>query len=364
MPGAIVLILITLSFPTSCNKDTVIKKEKISGNVQKGPYLIGTSVEMYELNSSLEQTGKHFRTQVSDNSGFFEISNVTLSSEYVEFYAHGTYYDEVAGGIPVASLDLSAISDITDKTTVNINILTHLEKERVKYLVSQGRKFSEAKDSAQTEIMAIFGLNEESPDPSESLNISQESMNNAILIAISMILQGKRNPTDLTVLLSAISKDIREDGVLNDESIKSSLRNQVLDINPANIRSNLVNRYQELGVEAAIPEFEKYLFTYMALNPGVPVAWNQWVTDINSTGATLNGKVNPNSLSTVVTFEFGSTINYENSIQATQSPLIGYLVTNVDARITGLTPGTTYYYRIKAVNALGTVYSTGWQFTR
>ncbi|MBK7132822.1 MAG: fibronectin type III domain-containing protein [Bacteroidales bacterium] len=326
--------------------------------------MVGTSVEMYELNPFMEQTGKVFRTQVSDNSGFFEINNVNLSSEYVEFFANGTYYDEVAGGIPVASLDLSAISDIREKTTVNINILTHLEKERVKYLVSQGKKFSEAKDSAQAEIMAIFGLKEEGSDPSENLNISQSSQNNAVLIAISMILQGKRYPPDLAALLTNISNDIREDGVLNDENIKTNLRNQMLEINPLNIRKNLVNRYQELGVEAAIPEFEKYLLAYMALKPALPVAWNQWVTNINSSGATLNGKVNPNSLSTVVTFEYGTTTNYENSIPATQSPLLGYLVTNVDARITGLIPGTTYYYRIKAVNALGTVYSTGWQFTR
>jgi hypothetical protein len=360
----ILLILLFFFISSSCNKDTVIKKEKITGNVQKGPYLQGTSIEMYELNSSMEQTGKVYRTQVKDNSGFFEIDNVTLSSEYVEFYASGAYYDEVAGGIPVTPLGLSAISDITDKTTVNINVLTHLEKERVKYLVSQGEKFSEAKDSAQTELMAIFGLKKDSPDPSENLNITQDSQNNAILFAISMILQGKRNPIDLTVLLAAISSDIKGDGVLNDENIKTSLRNSVLDINPLYIRSNLVTRYQELDVEAAIPEFENYLVEYMALKPAPPVAWNQWVTDINSSGATLNGKVNPNSLRTVVTFEYGITTNYENVITASQSPLLGYLVTNVDARITGLKPGTTYYYRIKAVNASGTVYSTGWQFTR
>jgi hypothetical protein len=360
----LLFILLSLFLSNSCNKDTVIKKQRISGNVQKGPYLYGTSIEMYELNSSMEQTGKVFRTQVSDNSGFFEINNVNLSSGYVEFYASGTYFDEVAGGIPVASLDLSAISDITDKTTVNINILTHLEKERVKYLVGQGEKFSAAKDSAQAELKAIFGLKDDISEPSENLNISQEGLDNAILIAISMILQGKRDPPDLVVLLTNISNDIKEDGVLNDDNIKTSLRNQMLEINPVNIRLNLVKRYQELGVEAVIPEFEKYLLAYMSLKPGAPVAWNQWVTNINSSGATLNGKVNPNSLSTVVTFEFGTTTNYENSVPATQSPLLGYLVANVDARITGLSTGTTYYYRIKAVNALGTVYSTGWQFTR
>lgn len=360
----LLLILVAFFVITSCNKETIIKKEKISGTVQKGPYLIGTSIEMYELNSSMEQTGKVFRTTVNDNVGSFEINNVTLSSQYVEFYASGLYYNEEAGGIPITPLDLSAISDINDKTTVNINTLTHLEKGRVKYLVQQGKKFSEAKDSAQAEIMAIFGFKNESKDPSENLDISQDNQENAILLGISLILQGHRNPADLTVLLANISNDIKEDGILNSESIKTSLRNSTLEINPSTIRSNLEKRYQGLGVSATIPGFEKYFINYIALQPGVPTAWNQWVTNINSSGATLNGKVNANSLSTIVTFEYGTSANYGNVITATQSPVIGYLVTNVDARITDLTVGITYYYRIKAVNSLGTTYSTGWQFTR
>lgn len=358
------LIPVFLLFSNSCNKDNVIKIDRLSGYVQKGPFLKGATVEMFELNSSLEHTGKVFKTSVTDNSGSFEIKDVSLSSQLVELSASGAFFDETAGGVPANTLNLMAISDITDKTTVNINILTNLERERVKKLVREGMVFSLAKDSAQAEILALFGLKVENPEPSEFLNISKAGPHNSILLAVSMILQGRRIPSDLSVLLNKISNDLKEDGVLTDESIKANLRNAVLEIDPAKVRSNLVERYHEMGIDATIPEFEKYLFEYMAMKASAPVAWNRWVTEINASGATLNGRVNPNSLSTVVTFEYGTSTNFENTAIATQSPLSGYLTANVNAKITGLSIGTTYYYRIKAVNSIGTTYSAGWQFTR
>ena len=86
-------------------------------------------------------------------------------------------------------------------------------------------------------------------------------------------------------------------------------------------------------------------------------------TNINSTVATLNGSVNANFLSTDLTFEYGTTINYGNTIIATQSPVTGNTNTNVSANITGLIEGTTYHYRIVAVNSLGTTYGSDMTFT-
>ena len=79
-------------------------------------------------------------------------------------------------------------------------------------------------------------------------------------------------------------------------------------------------------------------------------------TNISSTGATLNGTVNPNYLSTVVSFEYGTTTSYGSIVTATQSPVTGNSITEVSAAITGLTAGTTYHYRVKAVNSFGTTY--------
>ena len=79
-------------------------------------------------------------------------------------------------------------------------------------------------------------------------------------------------------------------------------------------------------------------------------------TNITTTGASLNGSVNPNSSSTVVAFEYGLATEYGSTITATQSPVTGNTNTDVSAEITGLSPGTTYHFRIKAENELGIAY--------
>ena len=94
-----------------------------------------------------------------------------------------------------------------------------------------------------------------------------------------------------------------------------------------------------------------------------PTATTQAVSIITATTSNLNGIVNANYLSTAVTFEYGTTINYDNSISAIQSPMNGNLTTSVNANLLGLSPTTTYHYRVKAVNALGTAYGNDMSFT-
>ena len=359
MKKAIILILVFFTVAiSSCKKDDEIqiKKEKVSGFVQKGPFINGTSILMTELNTALEQTGKIFSTQITNNRGSFEINNVSLTSSFVEFSASGFYFDEVRGIISGANLNLYALSDITDINTVNVNILTHLEKRRVEYLVKQKNSFAEAKKTAQEEILAIFGFENNEMQESETLDISVNHADNAVLLAISLILQGKRSVGDLTELLAGISTDIAEDGILDTKSTITDLRNSTLTLNLQNIRQNLIARYQELGVAATIPNFEKYIADFLALTATEPIPVSLPATNITTSGATLNGTVNPNSSSTVVTFEYGLTAEYGSSITADQSPVSGSINTNVSADLSGLSPGTTYHFRVKAENELGTIY--------
>jgi Concanavalin A-like lectin/glucanases superfamily len=95
----------------------------------------------------------------------------------------------------------------------------------------------------------------------------------------------------------------------------------------------------------------------------VPSTITQQTTDISTTTAILHGNTNANYLSTVVTFEYGTTASYGNSVTAVQSPLTGNTNTDVNATLTGLTPGTTYHLRIKAINELGTSYGADMAFT-
>jgi uncharacterized protein (TIGR02145 family) len=94
-----------------------------------------------------------------------------------------------------------------------------------------------------------------------------------------------------------------------------------------------------------------------------PTATTENATDIQPYSAILNGSVNPNLLLTTVAFEYGETSNYGSTIAALQSPLTGDSNGNVTAALTGLTPGTAYHFRVKAINELGTTNGDDLTFT-
>lgn len=235
----------------------------VSGYAQKGPFINGTTITIYELQDNLSPSGKSFDSQIKDNTGKFSLSNVSLSSKYVKLKAEGFYYNEISGDVSSSPLTLYALSDITSKNSVNINLLSHLEKDRVEYLLGQGKKFAEAKKQAQKEILNIFSISRDNMADSETLDISSGGDDNAILLAISIILQGYRTTSELSELLANISSDIRTDGVLNSGSLGSQLINDAKLVNLSRIRTNLVTRYNQLGLAASVPDFERYVNTFI-----------------------------------------------------------------------------------------------------
>jgi len=251
----------------SCEKDNVpdLNFEKVHGFVQKGPYLNGTAITIAELTSDLTPTGKNFTSQILDNKGTFEIKNVDLTSQYVELKADGFYFNEVKNSNSSAQLTLFALSDLSNRSNLNVNILSHLEKNRVDYLISQGESFSDAKKMAQGEILSVFEINEEEIIESEQLDITKSGDDNAILLAVSVMLQGYLSVSDLSELLANISTDIREDGQLNSQSLGSTLINNAKAIKLETIRNNLESRYAELGLNITIPDFEKYVNQFINL---------------------------------------------------------------------------------------------------
>lgn len=257
------LILALALMIYSCEKEqdneTNLNLDKVSGFVQKGPYLNGTAVTISELTLDLTPTGKNFTSQILDNKGTFEINNVNLTSQYIELKADGFYFNEVSNSNSSAQLTLFALSDLSNKSSLNVNILSNLEKNRVDYLVSNGISFSDAKNQAQTEILSIFEINKDGISESEQLDITKPGDDNAILLAVSVIMQGYLSVSDLSELLANISTDIREDGQLNSQSLGSTLINNAKTIKLETIRKNLASRYEELGLNITIPDFEKYV---------------------------------------------------------------------------------------------------------
>jgi hypothetical protein len=101
-------------------------------------------------------------------------------------------------------------------------------------------------------------------------------------------------------------------------------------------------------------------FAGLALGDAAPVpptASTNSATGVERTQAILHGIANAKSITTTVTFQI-TTIsgNYTNArtVAATPGTISGAINTAVTATASGLTPATTYYYRVVASSDAGT----------
>jgi hypothetical protein len=94
--------------------------------------------------------------------------------------------------------------------------------------------------------------------------------------------------------------------------------------------------------------------------PGPPQTTTNAATNVAATTATLNATVNANGATTTALTIKYSTVQADvvagNGTSATLSPtsVTGNTNTPISALITGLSPSTTYYFRVSATNATGT----------
>ncbi len=93
--------------------------------------------------------------------------------------------------------------------------------------------------------------------------------------------------------------------------------------------------------------------TFKTTNP--PLASTGSATGVGTSSATLNGTVDPDGSATTYAFQYGTTTAYGQQT-ATESAGSGTSGVSVHEVISGLSAGTTYHYRVVAVNANGTTY--------
>jgi hypothetical protein len=93
-----------------------------------------------------------------------------------------------------------------------------------------------------------------------------------------------------------------------------------------------------------------------------PTAFTGPVSAVASTSATVTGTVNPEGTATTWSFEYGTTSSY-GSQTAAQSAGSGTTSTAVTANLSGLSPGTTYHYRLDATSSAGPAQGSDGIFT-
>lgn len=97
--------------------------------------------------------------------------------------------------------------------------------------------------------------------------------------------------------------------------------------------------------------------------PKDPSAVTEAATGITSSGATLNGAVNPNGLATTYKFEYGTTKGDLTKATGSVTAGSGTSSTKVKGIEVSLEPSTLYYFRISATNSEGTTTGSELSFT-
>jgi hypothetical protein len=243
----------------SDNNDTSGTTYDVSGYIQKGPFISGSSVTIYELDANLNQTGVSFQTQTVDDFGSFILPK-KVTSEYIEIISNGYYFNEVEGQLSSSTIALSSISDST-VGDIDVNILTCLASKRIRHLVQTDKKsFKDARSQAEREVLDIFNFEETEISNFDQMNISKEGDSNAMLLAVSVILQGNNTVAELSELISKIGLDIEKDGTLDNPACVDEIADSKMTLDCKTIRFNLESRYASLGTYLTISNFEDYVY--------------------------------------------------------------------------------------------------------
>jgi hypothetical protein len=87
------------------------------------------------------------------------------------------------------------------------------------------------------------------------------------------------------------------------------------------------------------------------------------VSNLTTTSAVINGVINPNGTFTTAKFQSGTTKGYGTDTVIPLRPPSGVTDQNASALMTGLTPGSTYHFRVTATNVGGTTESVDVAFS-
>lgn len=254
-------VLLTVLFD-SCKKDPsgpTTEPRQVSGAVQKGPFITGTSVTVRPLDARLQPTGESYETQILDDLGRFTLP-VKIDASYAELIAQGYYFNEVSGTLSNSPITLRSITRLSDGGN-NINLLTTLEAARLRYLVEkEGKHFEDARKTAQQEVLSGFGITLKETQISDQLDISRPGETNAALLAVSAVMQSYRSEAELSELIAKVSNDIRDNGSITRPELQNAIREGNIYADPENIRRNLIERYAEAGAENVhVPDFYNYI---------------------------------------------------------------------------------------------------------
>lgn len=232
-----------------------IEDEFITG---MSPFETLTAVSVLELDGeTLEETGRVYRGWSTGGLGGYEVHGVTLASQYAAVEISGNYRLAVSGSVTDIPVTLKALVDFSETSSVNVNLLTHLEYARVRSLVASGKSVADARQQAESEILDALGI-EGSVGNFGDLDIAYSDDGSAILLAVDVIMQGDVSDVQLLLRLKNFAGDIERNGRWNDSTAKAEMADWAMQTDLGGKLAAVRKNMEAWGLDE-VPNFEKHV---------------------------------------------------------------------------------------------------------
>ena len=244
----------------------------LSGAVEKGPCVLGTTVNVAPVSAAGNPTGETYSVQTQNDLGEFSVEFDYVG--LVSILGEGFYYNEVTGSLSTAPLSLRGYHEVVagGAQVAYLNVLTHLAADRTRALLQGGAPFATAIAQAETELRGALAIGPAGYDPGargSELNIlGGPDARNAYLLAVSAVLaqaaliEAGGEPSDavLQELLNRIALDLADDGAVTAETA-AQLAEAERQVDGAQVMADLGARLASLGSTAVVPDIESMLDT-------------------------------------------------------------------------------------------------------
>lgn len=226
---------------------------RLSGAVQKGPFIVGSSIRVANLDEDTNPTGLVFSTTTRDDQGHFELD--VDAADLVSIEGTGFYYNEVSASLSGSALTLRALHGVGGGSAADafVNVITHLSYDRARLLVALGASHEDARAQAEQELHAALGV----APPGFVAGLAGVQMNllggdtdaNAYLLAVSSVLAQAAqldNPAAadaaLQDLMNHIALDLELTGTI-DAARQSQLTAALAALPASDVEAGVAARY-------------------------------------------------------------------------------------------------------------------------
>jgi hypothetical protein len=250
-------------------EETIAAGVHLTGAVQKGPLVAGSTIVVTSMDGRGNPTGGSFSTATRNDMGEFDLD--FDAAELVAIEGTGFYYNEATGAMSAAPITLRALHEVRGggEREAYVNTITHVTFARMKKLIVDGATLDEARARAEWELQLALGI----APASFSAGVEGSKMNltggdsdgNSYLFAVSSVLAFAAQITNwedqtaaLQELLDRLSLDLEGDGEL-DAAPRASIDDARFFLETEDVESAFAERLRSIESSAAVPDLDRSL---------------------------------------------------------------------------------------------------------